>query len=167
AREANQSLPVAGKRQLEDHAQYAVVVILDLAVQPFPAVQDQGLAVLSHLRALVLDVTWGWVLESSLRDPGSEDLPELVEPDLLRHVELDQDQYGALQASVGSADNRRVGLDRVCNHSRDGCFTFHGFHWLPEAGRREDRTPERGAARRLVHLLSQKAGREASGQDSP
>ena len=56
AAQANQGVPVAGKGQLEDHAQDAVVVILDLPFEPLAAVQNQRLDRLDHRRPLIANV---------------------------------------------------------------------------------------------------------------
>ena len=52
AGQADERVPVAGKRQLEDHAEYAVVVVLDLGVQALTAFEHQRLDALNHRRPL-------------------------------------------------------------------------------------------------------------------
>ena len=59
AAQADQRVPVAGKRQLEDHAQHAVVVILDLAFEALATVQNQGIDRLHHRRTLIAHIAGG------------------------------------------------------------------------------------------------------------
>ena len=93
AAQANQRVPVAGKRQLEDHAQDAVVVILDLAFQALAAVEHQRLNGFDHRGPLVADVSGSRMLEAGLlQGAGAEDLAQLVEPDFFANIELDQDE---------------------------------------------------------------------------
>src|SRR5690349_8594237 len=74
AAHADQGVPVAGKRQLEDHAQYAVVVILDLTLQPFTAVQNQWPDRFHDRRPLVANVSRSRVLEVGLlQGAGAKD----------------------------------------------------------------------------------------------
>ena len=109
--EFDQLLPVAGERELEDQADYAVVVILDLSGEALAGVEDQGLERLLDGRALVADVGWGF-FETGLGGAGSDDLAEGVEADLFADVELDQDQDGAAERAGGGRLRARLDLGR-------------------------------------------------------
>ncbi len=114
AAHADQRVPVAGKRQLEDHAQYAVVVILDLTVKALAAVQHQGVDGFDDRRALVADVSGSGMLEAwVLYRTRAKDLAQLVEPDFFANVELDKDEDGPAQRRL----NHRF---RPCGRSRVG-----------------------------------------------
>ena len=115
AAHADQGVPVAGKRQLEDHAQHAVVVILDLAFQALATVQDQGFDGLDHRRPLVANVSRSGVLEAGLlQGAGAKNLPQLVEPDLFANVELDKDEDRPAQRRLEPpVCAMRVGLGQV------------------------------------------------------
>ncbi len=43
AGEVDEAFPIAGKTELVDHADHAIVVILDFALEPFAAAQQQGI----------------------------------------------------------------------------------------------------------------------------
>src|SRR5271169_214125 len=107
AGEADQRVPVASKGQLEDHAEHAVIVVLDLDVEPFAAFEDQRLDRFDHWRTLETDVPRSRMLEASLLPPSSEDVAQGVELDLLANVELDQHQHRPLQGLVLSDSDRR------------------------------------------------------------
>ena len=96
AGEFDERVPVAGEGQLEDEADDAVVVVLDLSGEALAAFEDQRLEGLLDRRALVADVG-GSLLEAGLGGAGWEDLAELVEADLFADVELDQDQDRSAQ----------------------------------------------------------------------
>ena len=92
AGQANQRVPIAGKGQLEDDAQHAVVVVLDLDVETLAAFENQRLDRLDDRRTLEADVSGSGVLEAGLLAARAEDVAEVVEADLFADVELDQDQ---------------------------------------------------------------------------
>ena len=100
----DQLVPVAGEGQLEDHADHAVVEILDVALQAFAAFEDQRFEDFFHRRTLVTDVAGSEVLEAGIGGAGTQDLAQLVEANLLANVELDKNQHGAGQGGV-----RRLG----------------------------------------------------------
>jgi hypothetical protein len=85
--ELDQFLPVAGEGELEDQADYAVVVVLDLSGEALAGVEDQGLESFFDWGALVANV--GGSFETGLGGAGSDDLTEGVEADLFADVELD------------------------------------------------------------------------------
>src|SRR2546429_9714970 len=78
ARELYQGVPVAGEGELENQADHAVVVVLNVAFEALTAFEDQGLQSLLDGRALVADVSRGLVLEAGRRSPGTEDIAQLV-----------------------------------------------------------------------------------------
>src|ERR1700722_7960618 len=101
AAKADQRVPAAAKWQFEDYADHAVVVILDLAIQTLAALEYQRLDRLDDRRTLVADVPRGGVLHAGMFDrAGPENLPQLVEFNLLANVELDQDKDRPLQRRV-------------------------------------------------------------------
>ena len=100
AGEADERVPVAGKRQLEDHAEHAVIVVLDLHVEAFAAFEDQRFDRLDDRSALEADVSRRRMLEAGLLAAGSKDVAQRVEVDLLANVELDQHQHRPLQRFV-------------------------------------------------------------------
>ena len=57
--EFDERFPVAGEGQLEDEADYAVVVVLDLSGEALAGVEDQRLEAFVDRRALVADVGGG------------------------------------------------------------------------------------------------------------
>ena len=50
AGEVDEAFPIAGKTELVDHADHAVVVILDFALEPLAAAQQQGIKRLGDRR---------------------------------------------------------------------------------------------------------------------
>src|ERR1700674_1829406 len=100
AGQADKRVPVAGKRQLEDHAQHGVIVVLDLDVKPFAAFKDQRLDRFDDRSAFKTDVSRSRVLEARLLPPSSKDVAKGIEGDLFTDVELDQHQNRALQRFV-------------------------------------------------------------------
>src|SRR5271157_1532383 len=93
----NQVFPGAGKGQLEDQADDAVIVVLDLSLKPLAAVEDDRLERLHDRRPLVADVSRSLMLEAGVGRARAEDFAQLVEPNLLADVELDQNQHRAAQ----------------------------------------------------------------------
>ena len=72
----NQRVPVARKRKLKHDAQDAVIVVLDLALQPFAALQNQRLDRLHDRRTLIAHVARRRVLEGGLLlGSSSKNLP--------------------------------------------------------------------------------------------
>src|SRR6476620_7875116 len=91
AGQTNERLPVAGKRKLENDADHAVVVVLDLTVQPLATLQHKRLDRLHDGRTLIANVTWRGMLHAGLRDGASaDDLAQPCQLDLFTHIELDQ-----------------------------------------------------------------------------
>src|SRR5215470_14014996 len=78
AGDADKRVPVAGERELEDYAEHAVVVILDLSVEAFATFENQRLNALDHRRTLVLDVSWSRVLEAGLLAPCAENVAKSI-----------------------------------------------------------------------------------------
>src|ERR1700694_4944747 len=114
AAHADESVPVAGKRQLEHHAQHAVVVILDLALQPLTAVQNQRPNGLDDRWPLVADVSGSRVLEAGLfQSACTKDLTQLIKPDFFANVKLDEDEDGAAQRRFNRDLNPAVDLGWV------------------------------------------------------
>src|SRR6266536_2978596 len=97
AGETDERVPIAGKRQLEDDAQHAVVVVLDLGVETLAAFENQRLDRFDDRGTLEADVSGSGVLEAGLLAAGAENVAEGVEADLFADVELHQDQDRALQ----------------------------------------------------------------------
>jgi hypothetical protein len=101
AGETNETVPVAGERNFQEKADDAVVVILDLAGQPFAGIEDEGIGGDDNGRSRVTDIGWGGMLEVGLLDGAAVDDPlELVEADLLADIELDKDTDGPDQAGL-------------------------------------------------------------------
>jgi hypothetical protein len=96
----DERVPVAGERQLEDQADDAVIVILDLALEALAAVEDERVEAFFDGRTLVADVSGSLMLEAGFGGAGAEDLAEFVEADLFADVELDQDQDRAAQGAI-------------------------------------------------------------------
>src|SRR5262249_52958991 len=132
AGKANQGLPVTGERQLENHAENAVVVVLDLTVEALTAVENQRLNRFHYRGSLVLHVPWGRVFEAGFCRAGSEDLPKFVEPNLFGDVKLDQDQNRPMQGGIHCAHGGCLELKGLLSKFRDGRFAFHDFHCAPE-----------------------------------
>ncbi len=150
AGELDELVPVAGERQLEDQADDAVIVVLDLTFEALAAVEDQRVESFFDGRTLVANVSRSLVLEAGFGGAGSEDLAELVKTDLFADVELDQDQNRPTQGCRSRQLGRRRGVvgDQAADHR--GCeFAIHK-RWLPEPRK------ARKMRRRLVPL-SQKA----------
>src|SRR5689334_7232647 len=102
APQPNQRVPVSRKCQLENYAEHAVVVILDLSFQPFPGFQNQWLNWLNHGRPLIANVSRGRMFKARLlQRPRPEDLPQLIELDLLTNIELDKHQHSSAQRRPG------------------------------------------------------------------
>src|ERR1700680_2351776 len=98
AAQAHQRVPIAGKRQLEDHAQHSVVVILDLSLEPLSALQNQLFGRRDHWGSLVPNVGRSGVLEVGLLQRArAKKLPQLVKTNFLANVELDEDENRAVQ----------------------------------------------------------------------
>jgi hypothetical protein len=102
-------VPIAGKGQLEDHADYTVVEILDVALEAFAAFEDQGFEDFFYRGTLEADVARGDVFEAGIGSARAEDLAELVEANLFAYVELDQDQDRAAEGSVGGFGGHQSG----------------------------------------------------------
>ena len=79
AGELRQRVPAAREWQLENQADYAVVVVLDVSFEALTALKDQGLQGLFHRRALVADVSGGLVLETGRGRTGAEDIAQIVQ----------------------------------------------------------------------------------------
>ncbi len=93
AGERDEAFPIAGKTELVDDADHAVVVILDFALEAFAAAQHEGIERLSDRRPLVTHIGRDRMLDGWLRHGARfHDLLQPVEPDLLAHIELDQDK---------------------------------------------------------------------------
>src|SRR4051812_44862249 len=89
----DQRVPVSRKWQLENHAEHAVIVILDLSFQPLPSFQNQRLDWFDHGRTLIPNVPRRGMFEARLlQRPCPKDLAQLIELDLLTNVELDKHQ---------------------------------------------------------------------------
>src|ERR1700683_5537772 len=114
-------LPVAGEWKLEDQADNAVIVVLDLALEALAAFEDEWFEAFFDGGALEADVFGGLVLEAGFGGAGSEELAEFVELDLFADVELDQGEDGTLERSGGGAGCQRVQL------VGDGCRG--GLEW--------------------------------------
>ncbi len=88
----DQLVPVAGERELEDHADYAVIEIPDVALESLATFKNQRLEGFFDWRALVADVAGSEMPEAGVGGAGAENLAELVEANFFADVELDQDQ---------------------------------------------------------------------------
>src|ERR1700693_2813997 len=98
AAQANQGVPVSRKWQLENHAEHAVIVVLDLSFEAFARFQNQWLDRLNHRRALIANVSRSGMFEAGLLECARpKNLAKLVELDLLTNIELDQNQHRAAQ----------------------------------------------------------------------
>jgi hypothetical protein len=77
-------------------ADYAIVVVLDLAVQPFAAFEDNGAGRFDDGRALVANVAGRRMLECRLPDRVSaEKLAKTVQVNLFAYIELQKGVDGA------------------------------------------------------------------------
>ena len=92
---------------------------------------DQRLDLFDHRRTLEAHVSWSGLLEAGLLAAGSKDVAEGIEVDLLADVELDQDEYRALQHFVLCRDDggRRCGGQEglVCGFHRVQLSRFRSF----------------------------------------
>ena len=131
AGELDELIPVAGEGQLEDHADHAVVEILDVALQALAAFEDEGFEGLFDRRALEADVAGSEVLEAGIGGAGAEDLAELVEANLFADVELDQNQDRAGQGGVGRLGRHQSGQGFGGNFADALALEggFIGFHF--------------------------------------
>src|SRR5882762_5552437 len=123
AGEPNQRVPIAGKRQFENYAQHAVVVILDLGVQTLTGLEDQRFDSFDNGRTLISDISRSRMFETGLLAARAENGAQVVEANLLAYVELNQHEDGALQGLV-------LGLDEASLHRRrkyGSAFVFHGI----------------------------------------
>ena len=102
-------MPVAGKRQFEDHADYAVVEIFDLALQALAAFQNQWFQDFFYRRTLEADVARSHVFEAGVDGAGAEDVAQLVKANLFADVELDHDQNRAAKGASGGLAATSVG----------------------------------------------------------
>ena len=126
ATKLNEFVPVAGKRQFEDDADHAVVVVLDVTLQTLAALEDEGIESLFDGGALVTDVSGSKVFETGIDGAGAEDLPKLVEANLFADVELDQDQHGSTQGGVRRL-NRHKGRQGLGRHFANGRYRDCSF----------------------------------------
>src|SRR5712692_4971439 len=123
AAQTDQRVPVPREGQFENHAQHAIVVVLDLSFQTFTTFQNQRFNRLDDRGPLVANVAWSRMLEAGLLEgPRTENLAELIEPDLLAHVELNQHQDGAVKRRFDC----RLGL-----HLRRGVCDCKGIFAVP------------------------------------
>jgi hypothetical protein len=84
---------------MENDADDTVVVVLDLSVEPFPGIEDEGFGGLDDRRSLVTDVAGRGVLQGGLLDCGrAEKLAKAIEADLLGHIELEKNVNGARES---------------------------------------------------------------------
>ena len=103
-------VPVAGKGQLEDHADHAVVEVFDLALQALAAFEDQRLEGFLNRRTLEANVSGSHMLKAGVDGARAEDSAKFIEPNFFANVELDQHQDGAAQLSArGGLAATRVG----------------------------------------------------------
>src|SRR2546430_13484489 len=80
ATQADHGVPVARERQLEDHAEDAIVVVLDLGLEAFAAVQDQRLDWFHDRGALIADISRCGMFEGGLFQSACvQELTQLVE----------------------------------------------------------------------------------------
>src|SRR5579859_948980 len=93
-------VPGTAEGQLEEQADDAVVIVLDLSREALAGFEDERLKRLFDRSALVADVG-GRLLEAGFGLARGEDLAEFVEADLFAYVELDQDQHHATQGAGG------------------------------------------------------------------
>src|SRR5262249_3155037 len=99
--EFNQFVPVAGKGEVEDQADYTIVEVLDFSGKAFARVKYQGFEAIGHWGTLISDVRWGLsALESGLRVARLKHLSDYVEADFFADVVLDQDQDRAAEGSL-------------------------------------------------------------------
>src|SRR5207302_9808442 len=92
AAQPNQGVPVSGKRQLENHAEHAIIVIFDLSFQAFAAVQHQSFDRLHYGWPLVPNIARSRILEAGLLQSAcAKKLTQLVEANLLANIELNKD----------------------------------------------------------------------------
>src|ERR1700688_4900073 len=96
-----QLVPVAGKRQLEDHADHAVIEVLDVSLKALTAFEDKGFEGLFDRRTLVANVSGGEVLEAGVDGAGAKNAAKLVEANFLANVKLDHHQHGAAEGGGG------------------------------------------------------------------
>jgi hypothetical protein len=87
----DERVPSAGKREFEDQANDAVVVVLDFSGEALAGIEDEWVESLFDGRTLVADVG-GSLFEAGVGGAGSEDVAEDVEFDFFADVELDQDE---------------------------------------------------------------------------
>jgi len=97
-----QVLPVARECELINDADHAVVVILDLAFEPFAATQHQRIEWANHRRPLVAHIGRHGVLDLwLLHGARIHSLLQLVEAQLFAHVELDEDEHRSAERGGG------------------------------------------------------------------
>src|SRR5580704_5829928 len=130
AAQPNQSVPVAGEWELQHHADYTVIVKLDLAVELLATLEDQCIDGLDHRRALITDVAGGRMLQRRLlQGARAEDFTQLVETDFLTDVELNQNQDRA--ADGGFNRGSHFGFLRAVDG--EGGFGIPDHSWCQPA----------------------------------
>jgi hypothetical protein len=73
----------------KDHADHAIIEILDFTLKPLPAIEEQGFDVLLDRWALIANVSGRLMLETCICCPGPENIAELVEAYFFAHIKLD------------------------------------------------------------------------------
>src|SRR5260221_35712 len=79
AGDAHERIPVTGKWQFEHNAQHTVIVVLDLDIEPFAALQDQGFDPFDDGSTFEADVSGRGVLAAGLLSASSKDVTQCVE----------------------------------------------------------------------------------------
>src|SRR5271166_541196 len=97
-RQLHQGIPVSLKAQLKQHADYAVVVILDLRAQRFPAAQHYRIEPLYYRRLFEADILGRSMFEATLNPLRAQDLAQLVQPDFFTDVVENDAQDGTLHS---------------------------------------------------------------------
>ncbi len=111
----DEAFPVAGKSELVDDADDAVVVVLDFAFEPLAAAQHQRLERPDHRRPLVAHVGRHRVLDFGLLHGARvHGLLQLVEAQLFAHVELNEDKDRAAECGLRPELRCVVAMVRHC-----------------------------------------------------
>src|SRR5208337_585867 len=97
----NELVPIAGKRQFEDHADDAVVEVLDLALQTLAALKNQRLQSFFNRRTLEPDISRSHMFEAGIDGARPKNTAKLIEANLFTDVKLDQNQDRTAQWRLG------------------------------------------------------------------
>ena len=92
-----QRVPISRKGQFEDETDYAVIVVLNLALEALPRFEHQRLQGFDYRGPLVTNVGWGGILEAGFESACTEYFSKLIQADLFADVELHENQQRTVQ----------------------------------------------------------------------